>query len=151
MLWLEMSGECRRFTSESSSQVNLLFNSSVPIIFHGVASPCPLPTDSFCSSAACSERLGRLWSLGVESMLVTLLLQFLPNFQREGLWHFSPLPGGCNAAAAATLLSDALRCFVLLTADCLGDRYWWVQDGNPHLWREQNLHKYRRKLHLLLC
>lgn len=107
-----------------------------------------LPVESFCSSIACSERLGSLWLLGIGNMLVAFLLHL--HLHKEGLQCFSPMPGDCNAAAAA-LLNDALRHFVLLTADCLGDRYWWVQDGVPYLWRECNLHKYRRKLHLLVC
>lgn len=42
--------------------------------------------------------------------------------QGESLWCFSSLPGDCSAASAA-LLTDALRHFILLTADSLGDRY----------------------------
>lgn len=80
----------------------------------------------------------------------SIVISMKAYLQRESLWWFPPQSRDCTATAAA-LLVEALKIFILLTADCLGDRYWWVQDGVPCLQREHNLHKHRRKRYLLEC
>lgn len=92
-----------------------LFNSAIVVTFHGEA----FPSFSLWRVSAVAHH-----ALAIGSRLVVFPLGFPRRHIciGRGFWSFSPLPGESSAAITA-LLADALRHFILLTADCLGDRY----------------------------